>query len=522
MRDLLPKWESFEKSEVNKKEALKVFESNEFKKELIEEFAEEGQKLTLYKSGNFIDLCRGGHVDNPSKEIDRKAFKLTHIAGAYWRGDSKKPQLTRIYGVAFKTPEQLQEHLERMQRAEKFNHKKLGEEMELFAQFEQVGKGLIVWLPKGEILRREIEKLAIEIEEKAGYKRVTTPLLAKKQLFEQSGHLPYYADSMYPPMVMDDGEYYLKAMNCPLHHLIFSKGVRSYKELPLRLAEYGIVHRNELSGTLNGLLRVRGMNQNDAHIYCTKDQMGQEIESVLSMIKEYFELFGLKDYYFRLSLGDPEEKDKFIEEPESWAFSEDILRKLLVKLDFKFVEAKGEAAFYGPKIDVQFKNVFGREETMSTVQLDFIAKDRFTLHYDDDKGKQNGEVFVIHRAPLSTHERFIAFLIEHYAGRFPLWLNPVGVKVMTVTDDNKAFAEDVVNKIKAAGVRVELDDRSESIGKKVRTAIKEKANYMITIGDKEVEKKTLAVRDREGKVEFGVDLKSFVKKLAEELSSRKC
>jgi threonyl-tRNA synthetase len=327
---------------------------------------------------------------------------------------------------------------------------------------------------------------------------------------------------MYPPMIMDDGEYYLKAMNCPLHHLIFAKKVRSYKELPLRLAEYGIVHRNELSGTLNGLLRVRGMSMNDAHIYCTKDQMEQEIKSVLTMIKDYFELFGLKDYWFRLSLWDPEKKDKFVDEAESWAFSEDILRKLLVKLDFKFIEAKGEAAFYGPKIDVQFKNLFGREETMSTVQLDFIAKDRFTLHFDDDQGKQNSEVFVIHRAPLSTHERFIAFLIEHYSGKFPLWLSPIGVKVMTVNDSNKPFAQKVVDKIKSVGVRVVLDDRSESIGKKVRTAIKERVNYMITIGDKETENKTLAVRDREGKVEFGINLKDFTKKLSTEVSSRKC
>ena len=518
MKDLVSAAQAIQKIELSAEKQKEFFAHESLKKELYEELKAKGEKATFYGQGNFVDLCRGPHVEN-TKEL--KYFALTKVSGAYWKGDAKKAQMQRIYGLAYETEEGLKERLQELEDAEKYNHRKIGEEMELFALFELVGKGLPIWLPKGEIIRNEVEQFAIQTERDAGYVRVSTPHLAKKELFVKSGHLPYYAESMYPSMKMDDGEYYLKAMNCPLHHLIYSKKVRSYRELPLRIAEYGIVYRNELSGTLTGLQRVRMLSMNDAHIYCTKEQIEQEIEHVLNMIKSYFTTFGFENYWFRLSLGDREKKEKYIDEPENWVHAEDVLRKVLKRLQLKFVEAKDEAAFYGPKIDVQFKNVFGREDTMSTVQLDFAARKRFELYYDDAHGKQSNEVFVIHRAPLSTHERFMAFLIELYKGKFPLWLNPVQVKIMTVSDKNNSFARQITEELKSQGIRVELDERNESIGKKVRNAIVERANYMITIGDQEQEKKTLAVRDREGKVEHDVKVSAFTKKVLDEIK-RKC
>ncbi|MSR86036.1 threonine--tRNA ligase [Candidatus Woesearchaeota archaeon] len=518
MKDLVSAAQPIQKIELSSEKEKEFLAHEPLKKELYDELKAKGEKPTFYGQGNFVDLCRGPHVQN-TKEL--KYFTLTKVSGAYWKGDSKKAQLQRIYGLAYETEEGLKQRLQELDDAEKYNHRKIGEEMELFALFELVGKGLPVWLPKGEIIRSEIEKFAIETEAKAGYVRVSTPHLAKKELFVKSGHLPYYADSMYPSMKMDDGEYYLKAMNCPIHHLIYSRGVRSYRELPLRVAEYGTCYRNELSGTLVGLQRVRMLSMNDAHIYCTREQMEQEIENVLKMIQFYFTTFGFENYWFRLSLGDRENKEKYIDEPENWVHAEEVLRKVLKRLQLKYVEAKDEAAFYGPKIDVQFKNVFGREDTMSTVQLDFAAKKRFELYYDDAHGKQSNEVFVIHRAPLSTHERFTAFLIELYKGKFPLWLNPVQVRILTVNEKNSHFAREVMEDMKMNGIRAEIDERNESIGKKVRSAIVERVSYMVTIGDQEQEKKTLAVRDREGKVEHDVAVTSFTKKILDEIR-KKC
>ena len=517
MKELAKKNMAIKKTDLSKDE-LKNFLGNEsLKKELHDDLLAKKDTPTFYTQGDFVDLCRGPHVEN-TKEL--KHFALTRVSGAYWHGDSKNVQLQRIYGVAFETKEELDAHLKMLDDAEKYNHKKIGEEMELFALFDLVGKGLPVWLPKGEILRQEVEKLALEIESKANYVRVSTPHLARKELFEKSGHLPYYAGSMYPPMHLDDGDYYLKAMNCPIHHLIFSRRVRSYRELPLRLAEYGTVYRNELSGTLVGLLRVRSLRMNDAHIYCTKEQIEGEVGHVLAMIKKYFELFGFKDFWFRLSLHDPANKDKYIDEPENWTYAEAALKEVLKKLKLTYIEATGEAAFYGPKIDVQFKNLYGREETLSTVQLDFAAKTKFNLHYDDATGKQNQEVFVIHRAPLSTHERFIAFLIEHYRGKFPLWLSPLQVKLVTVTERNNAFAETIALQIKEKGIRAEVDGRNESIGKKVRDAIVERVNYIATIGDKEMENSCLAIRDRDGNVERDVKVDTFMERLMDEMQRR--
>lgn len=516
MKELVSAAQPIQKIELNAEEEKKFLVGESLKKELYDELKAKGEKPTFYGQGTFVDLCRGPHVEN-TKEL--KHVLLTKVSGAYWKGDAKNVQLQRIYGLAYETEEALKQRLQEMEDAEKYNHRKIGEEMELFALFDLIGKGLPVWLPKGQVIKEEVEKFALHTEAAAGYVRVSTPHLAKKELFIKSGHLPYYAEGMYPSMKMDDGEYYLKSMNCPLHHLIYTKKVRSYRDLPLRIAEYGIVYRNELSGTLAGLQRVRMLSMNDAHIYCTKEQIEQEIENVLKMIQFYFNAFGFHNYWFRLSLGDSEKKEKYIDEPENWVHAEEVLRAVLKRLKLKYVEVKDEAAFYGPKIDVQFKNVFGKEDTMSTVQLDFVAKKRFELHYDDAHGKQNNEVFVIHRAPLSTHERFIAFLIEFYKGRFPVWLSPVQVKLMTVTEKNNSFAEKLAEEMKAKGIRVEVDARNESIGKKVRSAILERVNYMVTIGDQEEEKNSLAVRDREAKVEQ-ISTQSFIHRVLDEIHTK--
>ncbi|MEM4755841.1 MAG: threonine--tRNA ligase [Candidatus Woesearchaeota archaeon] len=515
MHQLAKKNIPIQRKVVSKEQALELFKDNPYKIELIQEHGDE--LLTVYEQDDFVDLCRGPHLPRTGLI---KAIAITKVSGAYWRADAKNKQLQRIYGISFPSKDQLTEYLALLQEAEKRNHRKLGDELELFTTFDLIGKGLPIWLPKGEIMRQEIERLAIETEAKAGYVRVSTPHLAKKELFEKSGHLPYYEHSMYPAMVMDDGTYYLKAMNCPLHHLIYGMRQRSYRELPLRIAEYGTCYRNELSGTLNGLLRVRSLRMNDAHIYCTKQQIETEVAATLTMIKDYFALFGLTQFWFRLSLHDPANKEKYIDQPEHWAAAEAILKGVLERLGLPYFERKDEAAFYGPKIDVQFKNVYGREETMSTVQLDFAAKERFGLFYIDETGAKNYDVFVIHRAPLSTHERFMAFLIEHFAGKFPLWLSPEQVRILTVNQQVEAYATSVFDQCKQAGLRVHLDDRPESIPKKVREAQLAKIPLMLIIGEKEQEHKTIALRTREGNVRYDLFLETFLKYTTQAINER--
>ncbi len=498
MSTILQSWKSFERHELSADDAKKEYRGNEFKHELIDEFSGKGETLTFYKSGDYWDLCRGGHCEHPSKEL--RHFKLLSVAGAYWRGDEKNKMLTRIYGTCFPTKEELEKYLWQLEEAKKRDHRKLGKELELFFIDEVVGKGLVMWLPKGTIIRNLIEDLAKKMEEEAGYVRVVTPHIAKEELFVTSGHLPYYKDSMYPPMVMDDGTYYLKAMNCPHHHRIFLHGIRSYRELPLRLAEYGTCYRNELSGTLSGLLRVRAMAMNDAHIYCRKDQIKEEFAGVLTLTIDYFKLFGLKDYWFRLSKWDPKHTEKYFNEPENWEYAEQVLREVLVEMNLPFKEAENEAAFYGPKVDAQFRSVIGKEETMSTIQLDFAAKKRFNLTYIDEKGQPNNDVFVIHRAPLSVHERFLAFLIEQYAGKFPLWLAPVQVELLPVSDNQIDKAYQVEKVLKRKGIRAHINNQQLTLGKKIRIATLQKVPYMGIIGQKEVEASelSLSVRTREG------------------------
>lgn len=518
MHQIAKTWKDFSRQEVSVEEAKDEYKDNPYKQELIEEFAAKGDVLTMYKSGGYSDLCRGGHVDHPDTEL--RYFKLLSVAGAYWRGSEKNPMLTRIYGTCFPSQAELDAHLEMLEEAKKRDHRKIGKDQELFFIDEMVGKGLIMWLPNGTILRDQVEKLAKEHEARSGYVRVATPHIAKEELFLTSGHLPYYKDSMYPPMVMDDGTYYLKAMNCPHHHRIYQHKPRSYKDLPLRFAEYGTCYRNELSGALAGLLRVRGMSMNDAHIYARKDQIKEEFANVLKLTMEYFKIFGLKDYWFRLSKWDPAHTEKYIDEPENWELSQNVLREVLQELDVKFIEADDEAAFYGPKVDVQFKSAIGREETMSTIQLDFAAKKRFGLHYTDESGAESNEVFVIHRAPLSVHERFLAFMIEHFAGAFPLWLAPVQAVIIPISQDQQPYAQQLLEKFAAAGLRVENWDEAESMQNRIRKAEQQKIPYMLVVGNKEAQAETVSVRAR-GNVNRGVwEVEKFIAQLVEKNANR--
>ncbi|MBP7774268.1 threonine--tRNA ligase [Candidatus Woesebacteria bacterium] len=511
------------KEEVPPEEAEKLFAGNPYKQEWISLAAQRGEKIMLYwtgkqgESGSMVDLCAGPHAESTGAI---RAFKLLSVAGAYWHGDEKNKMLTRIYGTAFFSQKELEAYLELREEAKRRDHRKLGKELELFFIDEVVGKGLVMWLPKGATVKEQIEKYVKEQEAAAGYVRVSTPHIAREDLYLTSGHLPYYKESMYPPMVMDDATYYMKAMNCPHHHRIFLHKPHSYKELPLRLAEYGTCYRNELSGTLAGLLRVRALAMNDAHIYCRKDQIKDEFAAVVRLTQGYFETFGLENYWFRLSKWDPAHTDKYINQPENWQYSEQILREVLQDMQVPFVEVDDEAAFYGPKVDVQFKSVIGREETMSTIQLDFVAKERFNLSYIDESGAENHEVFVIHRAPLSTHERFIAFLLEHYAGAFPTWLAPVQVKVLPIADRHHDYAKTVVESLSAQGVRVELDDRSERLQAKIRDAQLQKIPYMLVVGDTEAKDQSVAVRKRSGGKQEVISLKDFANKIIAETKTR--
>ena len=494
-----------------------MFGSNKFKIEIMDDKVGHDVGSSAYRQGDFIDLCRGPHVPSTSH---LRWFKLTSTSQAYWRADSSRESLVRIYGMCYSSKEGLKERQRQIEEAAKRDHKKIGKEMELYMIDELIGKGLPVWLPNGETLKSQIEKFAVETEDNYGYVRVTTPVLGKKQLFEASGHLPHYADGMYPPMEMDDGTYYLKAMNCPMHHLVYKNKKRSYRDLPLRVAEYGTVYRNELSGTLAGLLRVRMLSMNDAHIYCTLDQVAEEVASNVRMVQDYYSAFGFEDYSFRLSLWDPEKTSKYIDQPENWALTQDRLRSIMDDLGVDYVEAVGEAAFYGPKVDIQFRTALGREESMSTIQLDFAAKERFGLSYMDETGSENGEVLVIHRAPLSTHERFVAFLTEHWMGNFPTWLSPTQVQIITISERHSEHAAKVALNLRDQGIRVSLDDSDSTIGRKIRTHRKMRPAYMLIIGEDEVENGTVSIRARNGDQRNGVLLEDFIEGIIEEIKSR--
>ena len=521
MKKLSNSWTEFTHKEVSESEAKEYFKNNPYKLELIDEIVAKSEKITFYTCGGFTDLCRGGHVENPNKEIEDGSWKLSRLAGAYWRGDEKNKMLTRIYGLAFDTKEELENYEKQAIEAEKRDHRKLGKELGIFSFDDDVGPGLPLWLPNGGAIIEALENLAKETEFNMEYERVKTPHLAKESMYLTSGHLPYYEDSMYPPMQYEGGKYYLKAMNCPHHHKIFASEPKSYKDLPLRLAEYGTCYRHEKSGELFGLMRVRSMQMNDAHIYCTEEQFADEFKKVIEMYLYYFKIFGIDKYVMRLSKHSKEGLGKkYINEPELWIKTEDMVRKCLIDSGVKFVEAENEGAFYGPKIDVQIWSAIGREFTLATNQVDFAVPARFGLTYTDKDGTKKTPL-CIHRAPLSTHERFIGFLIEHYGGNFPLWLAPEQVHVIPVKDSAFAKAEEIYRALRKEGIRAKIDLTSDGFGKKVRKAKDMKVTYSIIIGDKDIEAGKVTLESRNNGNLGQLTSEEVLEKLLREIKDRK-
>ncbi len=519
MREILKKWSTFEKKEISIEEAKKLFANNPYKLELITDLEKDGSQPTVYISGDFTDLCAGPHVED-TKEIPKDAFKLDRIAGAYWRGDEKNKMLTRIYGLAFESKEKLQEYIELIKEAEKRDHRKLGKELKIFTFDDDVGPGLPLWLPNGTVLVEELEKLAKETESAAGYLRVKTPHIAKESMYIKSGHLPYYEDSMFPPMEYEGIKYYLKAMNCPHHHKIFGCEKKSYKDLPLRLAEYGTCYRHEKSGELFGLMRVRMLSMNDAHMYCTEEQFADEFRAVNDMYLKYFKIFGVDKYVMRFSTHDPKKLgEKFVNEPALWKKTEDMVRQVLIESKIPYIEIPNEAAFYGPKIDVQVWSAIGREFTLATNQVDFAVPKRFGLTYTTKDGREETPL-CIHRAPLGTHERFIGFLIEHYAGNFPVWLSPTQIKIIPVRENHNDYAKKIADELTALGIRVDLDDSDEGMGKKIRAGKNMKVPYMLVIGDKEIESGELTLEIRDGEKKEIINLENLKVKLTKEIKER--
>ncbi len=518
MNELAKQNNSFQRKEMPKAEAVRYFtdKGDEYKLDLLQNLND--GEITFYTQGAFTDLCRGPHI--PGTGLI-KAIKLTNIAGAYWKGDEKNKQLTRIYGVTFPSQKELDEYLQLLEEAKKRDHRKLGKELGIYTMDDDVGQGLIMWMPNGTVIIEELEKLAKETEHAAGYKRVVTPHIAKESMYLTSGHLPYYADSMYPPMEMDGEKYYLKSMNCPHHHKIFAAEPKSYRDLPYRIAEYGTVYRYEQSGELFGLMRVRCLHMNDAHIYCTEAQFEQEFRAVNDMYQKYFKIFGIDRYVMRLSLHSPDKLGKkYVNEPELWKKTESMVRKVLVDSNIPFVEVQDEAAFYGPKIDVQIFSVIGREFTLATNQVDFSQGRSFKLEYTNPDNTSETPL-IIHRAPLGTHERFIGFLLEHYAGKFPLWLAPAQVKILPISDKFLPYAQSILEKLKNADIRAEVDDRNEKIGKKIRDTELQKVPYMLVVGEKEMNDGKVAVR-RQGKGDLGVITpEEFIQSALAEIKERR-
>ncbi|MBP3962228.1 threonine--tRNA ligase [Paenibacillus lignilyticus] len=478
---------------VSREEAIAIFTeiADPLKLELIRDLPADSQ-ITIYDQGEFFDLCRGPHLPSTGKI---KAFKLLSVAGAYWRGDSKNKMLQRIYGTAFPKKAQLDEHLHFLEEAKKRDHRKLGRELKMFTFSREVGQGLPLWLPNGARLRRTMERYIVDLEESLGYQHVYTPVLANVELYKTSGHWEHYSEDMFPKMIMDNEELVLRPMNCPHHMMVFKSDMRSYRDLPVRIAELGTMHRYEMSGALTGLHRVRAMTLNDAHIFCRPDQIKEEFARVVTLIRQVYEDFGIKDYRFRLSYRDPQDTEKYFQNDEMWEMSQRMLREVVEELGLPFFEAEGEAAFYGPKLDVQIKTALGKEETLSTAQLDFLLPERFELEYVGDDGKKHRPV-VIHRGIISTMERMTAFLLENFAGALPLWLSPIQAKIIPVSVAYEAYARELEAKLQLAGIRVESDLRNEKLGYKIREAQLEKAPYMLVVGENEANSESVSVRKR--------------------------
>lgn len=509
MRQILPSWESFTHREVSAEEARQIYADNAYKLELIEEIAGRGDQITLYTCGNFTDLCRGGHSERPAKEINPDAFQLDRIAGAYWRGSEKNKMLTRIYGLVYDSKKELDDYLKQREEAEKRDHRKLGKELDLFTFSDLVGPGLPLFTPKGTLIRDLIVNKIQSIQSRFGYQKVTIPHITKKELYITSGHWDKFGDELFKVKGAGDSEFVIKPMNCPHHTQIYASRPRSYRDLPIRFAETTMVYRDEQAGELLGLARVRSITQDDGHVFCTLGQVEDEIRNIVTVIKEFYTALGLfrdGNYWVSLSVRDPKMPDKYLGEEDNWNKAESILAAVASEEKLTYSRIEGEATFYGPKLDFMFKDSLGRERQLATAQLDFVMPARFGLEYTATDGKRATPV-MIHRAIAGSLERFMAILIEHYAGAFPVWLAPVQAKILTISDKHLNYARQILNELEQKAVRVELDDATESLGKKIRQAKLEKIPYLVIIGDHEVASKLLTVESRDqGKLSnLGVD-----------------
>jgi threonyl-tRNA synthetase len=530
MRQIVQGKHEFKKKVISADEARQIFKDQPYKIELIEGLEKGGfdeygnplkekPEISIYQHDSFVDLCRGPHVES-TKEVKQDAFKLMSIAGAYWRGDEHNKMLQRIYGTAWENAQQLKDYLHQLEEAKKRDHRKLGKELEIYIFDDEVGPGLPLWLPNGGVIIEELETLAKEMEEKAGYLRVRTPNLSKEDLFLHSGHLPYYAESMYPPMEIEGVKYYVKPMNCPMHHKIFGSKGRSYRDLPIRLAEYGTCYRYEKSGELFGLMRVRSMQMNDAHIYVSEDQFEQEFLAVIDLYLKYFELFGIEKYVMRFSkhsnagLG-----KKYVDNERLWLKTEEMVRRAMINGNVPYVEAEDEAAFYGPKIDVQIWSVIGREFSLATNQVDFAQPARFDLKFTNKEGNEEMPL-VIHRAPLSTHERMVGFLLEHYAGNFPVWLSPEQVRVIPITDGQNEYAQGIVKQLRDNGIRAHADISAQRMNAKIRQAQLMKVPYMLVVGENEMNAGQVSLRVRDGSQQNNIPLSEFVARAKDRIARR--
>jgi len=522
MRRIIKENNSFEREDYLADELLNQLraEGKDYKADMAEGFKAQGDEtLSVYRAGNFSDMCEGPHVA-ATGDLPANAFMLDSIAGAYWKGDESNKMMQRIYGLAFLDRKELKAFLERRELAKQRDHRKLGAEMQLFAISEEVGKGLPLFMPHGEAIRGELEKLAMETEFRAGYERVSTPHITREGLYHTSGHLPYYKEDMFPPMNLDGEAYYLKPMNCPHHHMIYKAVPRSYRELPLRLAEYGMCYRYEQSGELSGLLRVRALAINDAHIYCTPEQTKAEFVQVMQMHMDYYRLFGISDYWVRLSLPDLDEAGKYLDQPERWQQAMEIITTSMQEVEFPYEAVPGEAAFYGPKVDMQIQNVVGREETASTNQLDVMMAERFDLTYVGPDNRPH-HPNIIHRAPLGSHERFIAFLVEHYGGIFPTWLAPEQVRIVPVAPAFLDYAHTLEQALRQQLVRVRVDDSQESFGKKIRNGVTDKVPNLFIIGQKEQDDEAVSWRRHGSKDQQTLRFDAAKNSLLEEIRERR-
>ncbi len=516
MKKIIKENLSISKHESTPDEIKKIFKDNPYKLEWLEKI----DKPTIYKTGEeFVDLCSGPHLESTGKI---GAFKLLSIAGAYWHGDENNKMLTRIYGTAFNTQKELDEYLQNLEEAKKRDHRKLGKELEIYFYDDEVGQGLPLWLPNGGIIIEELEKLAKEMELKAGYKRVKSPHITKESLFLKSGHLPYYAESMFPPMEIDGEKYYLKPMNCPFHHKIFGNKIRSYKDMPIRLAEYGTCYRYEKSGELFGLMRVRSMQMNDAHIYCREDQFEEEFMAVINLYLEYFKIFNIDKYVMRLSTHSKEGLGKkYVDNESLWLKTEDMIRTAMKNKKIEYTEVTDEAAFYGPKIDVQVWSTIGREFSLATNQVDFSVPQKFGLKYTTADGKFETPL-CLHRAPLGTHERMVGFLLEHFAGNFPVWLSPIQAVIIPITDKQLDYAIKLGKILEENGIRYEIDDKAETMQNKIRNATTQKIPYMLIAGGREAESKDMqiSVRQRDGVDLKSMSIQDFIKAISTQISTK--